>query len=92
MKVKRLGIMFCLLVLSGCGMTTEVDVTITKLVTEDKNSGWGCLSTDTRTVFRGSNDHIGYLCGDYGNVGDTFKLYYTTGAFDPSMNGFKMKH
>ena len=26
----------------------------------------------------------------YGKVGDTFKMYYTTRAFDPSFNGFKM--
>lgn len=77
-------------ILSGCGKTTEVDVTITKLVTEDKDSNWGCLATNTRTMYKGSNGHIGYLCGDYGKVGDTFKMYYTTRAFDPSFNGFKM--
>ena len=76
--------------LSACGQTTEVDVTIIKLATEDKDSNWGCSGTNTRTLYKGSNNHIGYLCGDYGNVGDTFKLYYTTGAFDPAMNGFSM--
>lgn len=77
-------------ILSGCGETTEVDVTITKLVTEDKDSNWGCTGTNTRTVYKGSNDHIGHLCGDYDKVGDTFKMYYTTGAFDHVHNGFKM--
>lgn len=77
-------------VLSGCGTTTEVDVTITKLVTEDKDSSWGCAGTNIRTLYKGSNGHIGYLCGDYGTVGDMFTMYYTTGAFDPAHNGFSM--
>lgn len=76
-------------VLSGCGETTEIEVTITKLVMEDKDSNWGCTGTNTRTIYKGSNGHVSYICGDYGNVGDTFKLFYTTGAFDPSHNGFK---
>ncbi len=78
--------------LSGCGETTEVDVTVTRIVTEDKDSNWGCAGTNIRTHYKGSNGHISYLCGDYGKVGDTFKMYYTTGAFDPSMNGFKITH
>ena len=75
--------------LSACGQTIEVDVTITKIVTE-ADSAWGCSGTNTRTVYKGSNGHIGYLCGDYGMVGDTFKMYYTTKAFDPAINGFTM--
>ena len=75
--------------LSGCGETTEVDVTITKLVTEDKDSSWGCTGTNTRTIYKGDNGHIGYMCGDYGKVGDTFKMFYSTGAFDPAQNGFR---
>lgn len=81
-----------LITLSGCGETTEVDVTIIKLVTEDPKSNWGCVSTDIRTVYKSADGHINYLCGDYGTVGDTFKMFWTTGAFDPSYNGFKLVH
>ena len=88
--MKRIILLTALAVaLSGCGETTEVNVTITKLVQEDRESSWGCMGTDTRTIYKGDNNRIGYMCGDYGKVGDTFTMSYTTGAFDPSHNGFR---
>ena len=39
-------------ILSGCGETTEVDVTITKIVKEP-DSSWGCVGTNVRTVYKG---------------------------------------
>ena len=89
--MKRIVLLTALAIaLSGCGETTEVNVTVTKVVQEDVDSAWGCVGTNIRTIYKGSNGHIDYMCGDYGKVGDTFKMYYTTGAFDPSYNGFKM--
>ena len=77
-------------VMTGCsGKTEEVNVTIIKVVKEDPNSNWGCPGTNVRTIYKSDAGHIGYMCGDYGDTGDTFKMYWVTGAFDPSHNGFR---
>ena len=86
--IKALGVALCTLLAAGCGTSKPVDAVITKVV--DDKSAMGCIGTDKRTILKTADGFITDICGEYGQAGDKVRGYWREGAWDGSLNGFRL--
>ena len=75
--------------LASCGHIEPIKMKVTHL--EPDNSNMGCIGANVKTFLRSDDGRMAYLCGHWGNPGDTISGYWREGAWDYDANGFQLK-
>lgn len=89
----KLAICLAVLLLTGCGTTTEVQVTVIKAEKFECGDKFmcGCIgSANYRTTVKTDDGRIDNLCAYVGEIGDTLAGYWVSGHWDHGVNGFRL--
>jgi len=90
MQFSKILVIMCVVLsvlLVGCGKKEPITMTITHI--EKENTKWGCVGEDYKTYLRSEDGKVAYMCGRWGEVGDTVSGYWYSECIDSQANGFR---
>lgn len=90
MYLSKLLVVVCIVLsvlLMGCGKSEPITMKITDVIKE--GAVWGCIGEDYRTYLRAEDGRMDFMCGKWGEVGDTVSGYWHSECMDSMSNGFR---
>jgi hypothetical protein len=80
---KLIALVIIVVCFVGCGQTEPIIMEVQSVVEQKQ---WG---DDFTTLLRSEDGRVGRISGAWGKPGDKISGYWTEGAFDNMLNGFR---